>query len=164
MMWMALVRGYVMRFSRQVLFATFVTTVAGMVSNVAFAANVTNVQGQVQLSRAGGAFQTITGPSVCNAGDTVRVVKNGSADVVNADGSIQSATPGKPIVCKAATAGLAPTTTPAAASAGAAGGAGAVGGAAAGVSTAVVAGGVVAVVGGVVGVVALTKKKSSASP
>jgi hypothetical protein len=150
-----------MRFNRSFLLATVVSTVAGLVSQTVLAANVTNVQGQVQLSRAGGPFQNITGPSVCNAGDVVRAVKDGSADVVNADGLIQSATPGKPIICKAAAAAVTPATTPATAAAGAAGGAGA---GAAGVSTAVVVGGAVAVVAGAAGVVALTKKKNSASP
>jgi hypothetical protein len=118
------------------------------------AANVTDVQGQVQISQSGGPFKTINGPAVCNAGDVVRANKDGSARVVNASGAIQDVLPGKPVTCRAATAAAA--TTPPAAPGAAAGAAGA-----AGASTAAIVGGTIAVAAGVAGVIAVTNKKSS---
>jgi hypothetical protein len=145
---------------RSLVIIASVAALTAIPSSVASAANVTDVQGQVQLSTAGGPFKSITVPTVCNTGDVVRVVKDGSAQVVNANGAIETVSPGKPVVCKAAPAAVAQTpaaSTPAASTA-------AAGSAAGGASTAVVVGGTIAVVAGVAGVVALTKKKSSASP
>jgi hypothetical protein len=132
------------------------TVLAIVLSSSASAANVTDVQGQVQLSNSGGPFKAISGPTTCKAGDVVRVVKDGSATVVNQNGVIQTATPGNPVVCLAGPgpAGAPPTAAAPSAAAGSA----------SSVSTAAVVGGSIAVVAGVAGVVALTKKKSSASP
>jgi hypothetical protein len=131
--------------------AIVIVTMCGA-GHTAQAANVTDVQGQVQISRSGGPFKTINGPSVCNSGDVVRANKDGSARVVNAAGAIQDVLPGKPVSCRDVAAA---TTTPGA-TPGAAAGAGA-----AGASTAAVVGGSIAVVAGVVGVIAVTNKKSS---
>jgi hypothetical protein len=134
---------------------SLVSAFAAVLSSAALAANVTDVQGQVQLSSSGGPFKTITGPMTCNAGDVVRVVKDGSAQVVNPNGVVETASPGKPVICKA---GPGPATAPSpAATAGAAG-------SAASTSTAMVVGGAIVIGAGAAGVVALTKKKSSASP
>jgi hypothetical protein len=145
------------------IFLTAVISVA--LSNGASAANVTEVQGQVQLSKSGGPFTALTGPAVCNAGDVIRVVKDGSARVINPNGVVQTASPSKPIVCVAGPGpgGALPTTAaPAATPAAAAPAAAAA--SATGVSTGVLVGGAIAVGAGVAGVVALSNKKSSASP
>ena len=59
----------------------------GSVSTVS-AANVTDVKGQVQISRSGGPYTAISGVTHCNVGDVVRALQEGSARVVNANGAI----------------------------------------------------------------------------
>jgi hypothetical protein len=132
--------------------------------NPASAANITAVQGQVQISSSGGPFRTITGPTTCNAGDVVRAVKDGSAQIFHLNGDVMTATPGVPVTC---TSGLGPhgmnAGAPGSSAAGATGGtAGATGGASAaaagaGVSTGVLVGGGVALA---VGAAAAVKKLS----
>lgn len=149
--------------------------VVALHSPAASAANVTDVQGEVQLSNSGGPFKTISGPTTCTAGDVVRAVKDGSARVINPDGGIQTALPGSPAMCLGGPkSGTTTPPAPAAASSTAAAGGATPGSAAAGsaaaassatgVSTTVIVGATIAVVAGVAGVVALTQKKSSASP
>jgi hypothetical protein len=134
-----------------------VTVVILSVTQSAFAANVSDVQGKVQISRAGGPFTAVNGPVVCNSGDVVRAVDNGSsAQVVSSNGSIQTAVPGAPVTCRTGVpAGVQsnPATTAATASAAAGGGVS---------TTAVIAGGA-AIAAGVAGALVLTKK-NSASP
>jgi opacity protein-like surface antigen len=110
-------------------------------SLAAMAANVSEVEGPVQISRSGGPFKAITGPEICNAGDVVRAQKDGSARVFNQNGVIQVATVGKPVTCVArpGPAGTTPATA----------------------STGAVVGGAAAVAIGVGGIIALSKKNSS---
>jgi hypothetical protein len=126
--------------------------------HAARAADVTQVQGRIEISRSGGPFRPVTGPTVCNTGDVVRAVQEGSAQIVGAGNVVQTATPGNPVNCS----GQPAAATQSAAAQGAPGPSGAAGGAGAAASgaTAAVIGGVV-VVAGVVGAVALAKKSSS---
>jgi hypothetical protein len=138
---------------KPVCLSTAAVMVVSLAGQAALAANVTDIQGQVQLSRSGGAYRTLAGPSVCNAGDVVRAGKDSSAQVVNPNGIIETVSPGNPVTCKAGPGPLANLPGSSAASS-----------AAASASTSAVAvGGTIAVVAGVAGLLAVTKK-SSASP
>jgi hypothetical protein len=129
----------------------------------ALAGTVTMVQGDVQISRDGGPFTSITGPTVCNSGDLVRA-QSGFAQVVNPNGFFQTASPGISVICATDPDPASGLSKAGATEAGAATtvGAGTASGVTAGVSTAVIVGGV-AVVAGVAGLVAASKK-NSASP
>jgi hypothetical protein len=78
-------------------------------SRSASEATVANLQGLVQISRAGGPFTNVAGPTACGAGDVLRVVGNGSAQVVNPNGVIQTATLGAPVKCLAGIGSPSPT-------------------------------------------------------
>jgi hypothetical protein len=123
----------------------------------AFAANVSDVQGKVQVSRAGGPFTAVSGNYVCNVGDVVRAVDNGSsAQIINANGLIETVLPGAPVTCK--------TGAPAGVQANAATGQSAASAVAGGsVPTAAVVAGGAAIAAAVAGALVLTKK-NSASP
>jgi hypothetical protein len=132
--------------------------------------SVANLLGQVQISRAGGPFTDIAGPTACSAGDVVRVVGNGSAQVVNPNGAIQTATLGAPIKCLAGIGLQSPMLVGgpdvAADAAVPAAGESTAAAATAGVSSttgAILIGTGIVAAASVVGVVALTKK-SAASP
>jgi hypothetical protein len=138
-----------MRSSNRIRLVAFGAMLA-LASQAAVAANVNEIQGQVEISRSGGPFRAVSGPTICNAGDVVRARPNGRAQVEYL-GSVVTATPGNPVTC----AGPA-----AAATTGAPGAAGAAGGAAS-ASTAAVVGGAVVIAAGVAGVVALARKSAS---
>lgn len=70
----------------------------GSVSTVS-AANVTDVKGQVQISRSGGPYMAISGTTECKVGDVVRALNESSARVVNANGAMQTVSPGHPVTC-----------------------------------------------------------------
>jgi hypothetical protein len=58
------------------------------------AASLSSVQGKVQLSRAGGAFLPVAGPTIVNPGDILRAETGSSAQVVYADGSVATVSSG----------------------------------------------------------------------
>lgn len=78
-----------------VLLASFLPGVAAQ------AANLSSVQGKVQLSRAGGTFQAVAGPTIVNPGDVVRAETGSSAQVIYADGSIAPVSSGSSLVVAA---------------------------------------------------------------
>jgi hypothetical protein len=131
-------------------------------------ATIAGVQGQVQISRAGGPFMDIAGPTACSVGDVLRVVGNGSAQVVNPNGAIQTATLGAPVKCLAGIGSTSPSLVggpdavadAAVAAANESTAAAAAGGATSNTAAIMVGAGIVAATG-VVGVVALTKKAAS---
>jgi hypothetical protein len=51
------------------------------------AASLTSVQGQIQVSRAGGPFKAVTGPTFINPGDVVRADIGSSAQIVYSSGA-----------------------------------------------------------------------------
>jgi hypothetical protein len=144
-------------------FKTSLATVAVVMlsgGGSATAATINDLQGIVQISRNGGPFTTVSAPTECNAGDVVRAQRDGSARVINADGSMQTARPGAPVTCRGmqpSTPQAAPTQSPAANAA-----ASGFGGFAPGLSTGLVVGGV-AIAAGAGAAYALTRK-NSASP
>jgi hypothetical protein len=79
-----------------------VTLLASLLPCVAVhAASLSSVQGKVQLSRAGGAFQPVTGPTIINPGDVIRAEMGSSAQVVYANGSIASVSGGSTLTVAA---------------------------------------------------------------
>jgi hypothetical protein len=83
------------RFAAVTLLASFLPSVAVQ------AASLSSVQGNVQISRAGGAFQAVTGPTIINKGDVVRADVGSSAQVVYADGAIAAVSAGSSVVVAA---------------------------------------------------------------
>jgi hypothetical protein len=77
------------------LLASFLPSVAAQ------AANLSSVQGKVQLSRAGGAFKPVAGPTVINPGDVVHAEVGSSAQVVYSNGSIASVAAGSTLTVAA---------------------------------------------------------------
>jgi hypothetical protein len=162
------------KFAAVTLLASFLPSV------VVQAASLSSVQGKVQLSRAGGAFQSVAGPTIINPGDVVRAETGSSAQVVYANGSIASVSSGSTLTVAADPAAILAGSAFAdgpgagAASAGgttsAAGGAGgaAAGGAGLGLGTGALVGGGLLLAGGTLLVVKKLnddkKKKDSASP
>jgi hypothetical protein len=146
-----------------------VLTFSQVAPQVAVAANLTSVQGKILVSRAGGPFQAVSGPTRVNPGDVVRADVGGSAQVVYANGATQVvpsntmllvSTDPAAVLSQAAFQG-APGAGAANAAAGTAG-AGAAGASAA-VSTTAIAIGAATVGAAVVAGVVIAKKKS-ASP
>jgi hypothetical protein len=88
------------RFAAVTLLASFLPSVAVQ------AASLSSVQGNVQLSRAGGAFQAVTGPTIINKGDVVRAASGSSAQVVYGDGAMVSVSAGSSLVVAADPAAL----------------------------------------------------------
>jgi hypothetical protein len=123
----------------------------------ASAATVTDVQGNVQISRNGGPFTGVSATTDCNAGDVIRIQRDGSARVINADGSMQTARPGAPVTCKDVSAS--PMNSPVQSPAGSAAAASGLGGIS---TTGLVVGGVV-IAAGAGAAYALTRK-DPASP
>jgi hypothetical protein len=69
--------------------------VASCIGNVAVqAANLSSVQGAVHVSRAGGPFLAVTGPTQINPGDVVRAEVGSSAQVVYANGAVAAVSSG----------------------------------------------------------------------
>jgi hypothetical protein len=126
-------------------------------SQVASAANLTSIQGPVQLSRAGGPFQPLSAPTQVNPGDVVRADAGGSAQVVFANGATAAVSSNTMYLVSADPSAV----LTGAAYQGAPGAAGTAGTAGASVATtaAIVVGASVAVVGGIV-----YANKKSASP
>jgi hypothetical protein len=83
------------KFAAVTLLASFLPSV------VVQAASLSSVQGKVQLSRAGGAFQSVAGPTIINPGDVVRAETGSSAQVVYANGSIASVSSGSTLTVAA---------------------------------------------------------------
>ena len=73
-----------------VLTSVIVLVAAGLTSASVGAANLSSVQGNVQISRAGGPFLAVSGPTQVNPGDVVRAEAGSSAQVVYADGAVAS--------------------------------------------------------------------------
>jgi hypothetical protein len=61
------------------------------------AANLTSVQGDVTLSRAGGPFRPVGGPTVINTGDVVRAEPGSSAQIVYGSGAVAAVNSGASI-------------------------------------------------------------------
>jgi hypothetical protein len=141
-------------------------TASCLICAEAHAAHLTAVQGEVFISRAGGPFQPVTGPTEVAQGDVVKASPGSSAQVVQANGQIltvNSASPmtiaetiGQQIPTASATVdGLSPpsgTETLASATGGGVG------------PAALVAGGVAVGVGAYVVQKTIAAKKTSASP
>jgi hypothetical protein len=152
-------RRYQMRFLNPIKVLTVMGLVSGAVS-AADAANLTAVQGQVQVSRAGGPF-VATGATVVNPGDVVQALSGSSAQLVYADGAITQVASGSSV--KVAADGAAVLSGASFQGAPGAGAAAAASTAPAVSATALVVGGVVAAAG-VYAVTTSLAKKSSASP
>ena len=72
-----------------------ITMLAASASSVAVqAASLSLVQGPVQLSRAGGPFQVVTGPTQVQPGDVVRADAGSNAQVIYANGFVAAVTDG----------------------------------------------------------------------
>jgi hypothetical protein len=147
-----------MQFRRSVKVLTISSLMLSAVG-AANAANLTSVQGQVQISRAGGPF-VATGVTVVNPGDVVQALAGGSAQVVYADGQVTPVYGGASVrVAPDRAAVLAGPSFQGAPGAGAA----AAGSATAVSTTALVVGGVVAAAG-VYAVATKLAEKKPASP
>jgi hypothetical protein len=127
-------------------------------SQVASAANLTSIQGPVQLSRAGGPFQPLSAPTQVNPGDVVRADAGGSAQVVFANGATAAVSSNTMYLVSAdpsaVLTGAAYQGAP-----GAGAGTGGTAGASVATTAAIVVGASIAVVGGIV-----YANKKSASP